>query len=199
MSPEPLRHLFQWSDNEGEVSGYTCFATISSVQIWFVSANIADNNNDDLRHYMKAQKQIFRTQQEALDNIQSMLAQLLNNRNNDETGNHPNEEGNLNNEPPETEQSKEGSSINVDVIKGIQGQIASLTQSFELKKLGNTHPYPMEWDSVPYPSKFKPPTLHTYGDKSSLNQHIYYFRSQTNNIIDNDAIIARLFIGTLKG
>ena len=40
----------------------------------------------------------------------------------------------------------------------------------------------------------------TYDDgKSSPNQNIYYFRSQTGNVIDNDAIIAKLFIGTLKG
>ena len=57
----------------------------------------------------------------------------------------------------------------------------------------------MESDSVPYPLKFKPPTLYTYDGKSSPNLHIYYFRSQTGNVIDNDAVMARLFIGTLKG
>ena len=57
----------------------------------------------------------------------------------------------------------------------------------------------MEWDSVTYPPKFKPPMLHTYNGKGSPNQHIYYFRSQTGNIIDNDAIMVRLFIDTLKG
>ena len=62
-----------------------------------------------------------------------------------------------------------------------------------------TRPYPLEWDSVPYPLKFKLPTLYTYDGKSSPNQHIYYFRSQTSNVIDNDAIMTRLFIGTLKG
>jgi len=35
--------------------------------------------------------------------------------------------------------------------------------------------------------------------KSLPNQHIYYFRSQTGNVIDNDAVMARLFIGILKG
>ena len=35
--------------------------------------------------------------------------------------------------------------------------------------------------------------------KSSPNQYIYYFQSQTGIVIDNDAIMARLFIGTLKG
>ena len=59
--------------------------------------------------------------------------------------------------------------------------------------------YPLEWDSVPYPPKFKSPTLHTYDSKSSLNQHIYYFHSQIGNMIDNDVVMARLFISTLKG
>ena len=52
---------------------------------------------------------------------------------------------------------------------------------------------------MPYPPKFKPPTLHTYDGKRSPNQHIYYFRSQTGNVIDNDPIMDRLFISTLNG
>jgi len=129
-----------------------------------------------------------------------MLAQFLNNRNNDNTTNSNHDwEKNLNNEPPKTEKQKESSTINVDVIKGIQAQIACLTQRDELKKGGMTRPYPLEWDSVSYLSKFKPPTLHTYDDKSSQNQHIYYFRSKIDNVIDNDVIMTRLFIGPLKG
>ena len=62
-----------------------------------------------------------------------------------------------------------------------------------------TRPYPLEWDSVTYPPKFKLPTLHLYDSNSSPNQHIYYFWSQTGNVIDNDVIMAKLFIGTLKG
>jgi len=65
--------------------------------------------------------------------------------------------------------------------------------------MGMIRPYPLEWDSVPCRPKFKPPTLHTYDGKGSPNQHIYYFWSQTGNVIDNDAIMASLFIGTLKG
>ena len=62
-----------------------------------------------------------------------------------------------------------------------------------------TRPYPLEWDSVTYPPKFKLPTLHSYDSNSSPNQHIYYLCSQTGNVIDNDAIMTRFFIGTLKG
>ena len=33
-------------------------------------------------------------------------------------------------------------------------------------------PYPTEWDLVPYPPKFKAPTLQAFDDKGSPNQHI---------------------------
>ena len=128
------------------------------------------------------------------------MVQLLTNWKNDNTtgSNHKKEENN-NNEPPKTNHSKEGSSIDAKVIKGIKAQIASLTQRDEVKKVGTVRPYPLEWDSVPYPSNFKPPMLHLYDGKSSSNQHIYYFRSQTGNVVGNDTIMARPFIGTLKG
>jgi len=121
-----------------------------------------------------------------------MLGPLLVNRN-------TNKDEHNDNEHPKTGKSKESSLIDAEVFKGIQAQIASLTQKDELKKAGITHPNPLEWDSVPYPPKFKPPILHTYDGKGSPNQYIYYFRSQTGNVIDNDSIMARLFIGTLKG
>jgi len=85
---------------------------------------------------------------------------------------------------------KESSSIDAEIIKGIQAQIASLTQRDELKKVGMTLSYLLEWDTFPYPLKFKPHTLHMYDGKSSPNQHIYYFWSQNGNIINNDAIMA---------
>jgi len=118
-----------------------------------------------------------------------MLAQLLINRNNDNTidSNHENEENNSN-ELPKTEHSKEGSSIDAEVIKGIQAQIAFLAQKNELNKVGAVCPFPWEWDLVPYTSKFKPPTLHSYDGKNLPNQHVYYFWTQTNNVVGNDVV-----------
>jgi len=60
-------------------------------------------------------------------------------------------------------------------------------------------PYPAEWNLIPYPPKFKALTLQAFDGKGSSNQHIYYFKSQTGNVVSNDAILARLFICTLKG
>ena len=63
-------------DDEEEASGYASSATINSVQVKFVSANMADSNNDDdLRHRMEAQEQTSKAQQKVLDNIQQILAQ----------------------------------------------------------------------------------------------------------------------------
>jgi len=141
---------------------------------------MADNNNDDdLRRHMEAQEQTSKVQQETLNNIQRMLTQLLTNRNNDDTtsSNH-NEEENNNNESPKIEKSKESSSIDAKIIKGIQAPVASLAQRDELKKTRAVCPYPLKWDSVSYQPKFKPPTLHSYDVKSLPNQHIYYFWSQ---------------------
>ena len=57
-----------------------------------------------------------------------MLAQLLINRNNNDTGSNHNEEEHYSNEQPKTEKSKESFSIEAEVLKGIQAQIASLAQ-----------------------------------------------------------------------
>jgi len=64
--------------------------------------------------------------------------------------------------------------------------------------VGIIWPYPAEWDTTPYPPNFKAPALHTIDGKGSPNQHIYYFKSQTGNVVSNDDVMARLFIGTLK-
>jgi len=144
ISPKPLKSLFQWSVDEEEASGYASSATVSPVQTGRVSANMADNSNDDLRRRIEAQEQTSKVQQEALDNIQQMLAQLLTNLNNNNTGSNHNEKEHNDDEQPKAEKSKESSSIDSEVIKGIQAQIASLTQRDELKKVGITHPYPLE-------------------------------------------------------
>ena len=88
---------------------------------------MADNVNDDLRRRLEAQEQTFKTQQEALDNIQQMLARLLSNRNDNDARSNHDEEEHFSNEQPKMEKSKEGSSLDAEVLKGLQAQIASLT------------------------------------------------------------------------
>ena len=117
--------LFQWSDEEDEDSGYASSATVNWVRTDRVSVNMADNGNDDLRRRLEAQEQISKAQQEALDNIQQMLAQLLTNRNNNDAGSDHNEEEHNDDKQLKTEKSKKSSSNDAEVLKGIQAQIAS--------------------------------------------------------------------------
>ena len=77
ISPELSEGIFQWSDDDREVSEYASSATDSSVQTGKVSVHMADNDNEDLCWQMEAQEQTTRAQQEVLDNIQQMLVQLL--------------------------------------------------------------------------------------------------------------------------
>jgi len=44
VSPESLRHMFQWLNEEEKGSGYAFSSIISSVQKEFVLINMADNN-----------------------------------------------------------------------------------------------------------------------------------------------------------
>ena len=106
---------------------YASLATVSSVQIGRVSDNMADNNNDDLRQRMEAQEKTSRAHQEALDNIKQMLAKLLANRNNNDTESNHNGYEHNDDKRPKTEKSKESSSIDAEVIKGMQAQITSLS------------------------------------------------------------------------
>ena len=74
---------------------------------------MADNGNDEL----EAQEQTSKAQQEALDNIQQMLAQFLINQNNNDTGSDQNEEEHHNDEQPKTEKLKESSSMDLKFLK----------------------------------------------------------------------------------
>ena len=55
----------------------------------------------------------------ALDNLQQILAQLLINRKTNDMGSNHNEEEHNDDECPKTEKSKESSSIDVEVVKGM--------------------------------------------------------------------------------
>ena len=80
----------------------------------------------------------------------NQFAQFLNDWNNDNTtASNRDEDDNLNNKHPKIEKSKGSSSIDVDIIKVIQAQIASLTQRDELKKVGRTRPYPLNGTQFP--------------------------------------------------
>src|SRR3954470_1965226 len=84
-------------------------------------------------------------------------------------------------------------------MKRLEEQVAALDTTTIRQEARATRPYPVEWDAVKYPSRFKVPTLNTFDGKGSAQQHIYYFQSQTGSLMGNDPVRTRLFISTLKG
>src|SRR3954464_4730915 len=84
-------------------------------------------------------------------------------------------------------------------MKRLKEQVAALKTTTIRQEVGATRPYPAEWDAVKYPSKFKVSTLNAFDGEGSAQQHIYYFQSQTGNLMGNDPVRTRLFISTLKG
>ena len=92
--------------------------------------------------------------------------------------------------PSKEEGNPENGGTHSKRMNQLEQRLEALTNQKGLQEVGVVRPYSAEWDLVPYPPKFK--TL-------SPNQHIYSFKSQTGNVVDNVAILARLFIGTMKG
>src|SRR3954462_12547614 len=80
----------------------------------------------------------------------------------------------------------EGKAIDGDAghrMKRLEEQVAALKTTTIRQETGATRPYPVEWDAVNYPSRFKMPTLNNFDGKGSAQQHIYYFQSQTGSLI----------------
>ena len=158
---------------------------------------MADNNDDDLRWQMETQEQSFRAQQ-ALDNIQQMLAQLLFNK------------------TPRTlvAITMKRSTTTMNILRLKSQRKAPQSMSRYQRRIGSDYiPSPEGWteesrDDTSLPvgmglSSISTKVQVTYithvWRQDSSNQHIYYFWLQTGNVIDNNAVMARLFIGTLKG
>ena len=68
-------------------------------------------------------------------------------------------------------------------MSGLEKHLDALTNRSNLQEAGVARPYSMEWDVASYPPKFKAPTLHTFDGKEAPNQHIYYFKFQTKNVL----------------
>src|SRR5436853_3946649 len=66
-----------------------------------------------------------------------------------------------------------------------------------LQEAGISRPYPAEWETVPFPAKFKAPTLQLFDSTKSANRHMCCFKVQTGHLEANDALLTRLFISTV--
>ena len=164
----------------------------------------------------REQFDMIRAQQESIVSLKQMLAQLLEDKrkSTDKTsskkskGKQKEGESSSSVHIEEKEQSTSKSSkssskgggnpdhgrIHSKRMSQLEQRLEALTNRKGSKK--------QEWSSHIRPNgtlfhtpKFKAPTLQAFDGKGSPNQHIYYFKSQTGNVVDNDAILVRLFIG----
>jgi len=186
------------------------------------------NNLEETARRFEQQAQVQReqfdmicAQQESIDTLKQMLTQLLKDKrkSTDKTSSkkskgkrkegkssssvHIEEKEQSNSESSKSSSKEEGSPENGGIhskrMSQLEQRLEALTNRKGLQETGVVRPYLAEWDLVPYPPKFKTLSLRAFDGKGSPNQHIYYFKSQTGNVVDNDTILACLFIGTLKG
>ena len=145
-----------------------------------------------LEQIQKAQMDMILSQQESIDSLKQMLAQLLEDRRRSppkKTKGKGRKGGSSSSEPSEERQrstsssSKSSSQVKGDQDPGkahakrmsqLERRLEALANRKDLQEVGVVRPYPAEWDLVPYPPKFKAPTLQAFDGKGSPNQHIYY-------------------------
>lgn len=77
--------------------------------------------------------------------------------------------------------------------KNVDDILTKAREEDTLKEHGIKPPYPLWMDSVPFPTKFKHPTLQTYTWKGSARPHVIHFKILTGVIADQDALKIRLF------
>ena len=129
---------------------------------------------------------IIRAQQESIDALKQMLSQLIKEKKmngrtpskkskcklkeweSSSSANVENEE-HSNSEPPISSSEKEDNSKNKSShskrISKLEQRLEALTNRDGLQDVGIVGPYLAEWDTAPYPPKFKAPTLHTFDGK----------------------------------
>ena len=137
----------------------------------------------------KEQFELIRAQQESIDSLKQMLAQLLEDkrRSTDKASSKKSKgkrkEGESSSsvhieekEQPTSGSSKSSSQEKDDRDQGrvhsrrmnqLEQRLEALTNRKGLQEVGVVRPYPTEWDLVPYPPKFKTPTLQAFDGKGS--------------------------------
>ena len=212
------------SDDEDEHSAVGGSQASSSIRGGHAHVHMA-GVSEDVALKLEAQQAALEAQQETINIMKGMLEQLLKKKKSKRSVAKPSpkpssskqkgkgkgktppttetEEGHVSSASSSTEKSAE--SVHSEIkpndkrMEDFQIQLDALKLKKELGELGITRPYPIEWDTISYPPRFKPMSLASFDGKGSPTQHIYYFLSQTGLITGNDPIMTRLFIGTLKG
>ena len=119
--------------------------------------------------------------------MKNLLLTLLHQENDEVPPNHQDDEAN--------EGENESRPLTKKYVDDI---LAEAKKEDTLKENGIRPPYPLWMDSVPFPTKFKQPTLQTYTGKGLARQHAIHFKILIGAIVDQDAI-KNLFASALNG
>ena len=134
---------------------------------------------------------MIRPQQESIDTLKKILIQLLKDKKKSKTQTsskkskdkwkegessssiHIEEEKQSNFESSRSSSKEGGNQENEGThskrVNQLEQHLEALTYRKGLQEDGAVRPYPAEWDLVPYPPKFKTPTLQPFDDKGSPN------------------------------
>nr|ABB55290.1 hypothetical protein 10.t00034 [Asparagus officinalis] len=71
-------------------------------------------------------------------------------------------------------------------MRDLESKINALMSAQEVKRSGIPCPYPREWESIPYPTKFKLINFTPFDGMGSPTQHLIYFKSHLGIISGNE-------------
>src|SRR5436853_3822754 len=184
--------------------------TNNSISELEVSINMSEGSghgNINLAELLQRQEE----QQNTLDELKAMIQMLAENAPRQREGRRtcspsPNPMGRSRQRSPNLNQDKhheqsddhhsnqEQRSSKVDEL---ERKLDVMANRGSLQEAGISRPYPADWETVPFPAKFKPPTLQLFDSTKSANRHMCCFKVQTGHLAANDALLTRLFISTL--
>src|SRR3954466_1367704 len=84
-------------------------------------------------------------------------------------------------------------------LEKLERWAATASGRLEIQGAEITRPYPPGWDAEPCPKGFKVPALHSFDGTQLASQHVYHFKSLMGSVSNNEAMMTRLFFGTLQG
>ncbi|KAI0524718.1 hypothetical protein KFK09_004102 [Dendrobium nobile] len=75
----------------------------------------------------------------------------------------------------------------------------ALAKAHNTSSISKGRPYPEEYDLVPYPKGFIPPSFKNFDGTGNPKQHLAHFRASFCNAGGSDALLFRQFVSSLSG
>nr|CAD1838426.1 unnamed protein product [Ananas comosus var. bracteatus] len=86
-----------------------------------------------------------------------------------------------------------------EIRKLISSQVKQTIDEAAPKRKSRGHPYPIEYDSIPFPDGYIVPKFKTFYGLGNSDQHLAHFRASCGNTGGNSALLLRQFSQSLSG